>query len=78
MPRLETHGDGVSSPLRMSQFKGGESNPTYRLETPAASLVWRRKPSGATVPGAHAIDGEGRVIQALAQTDFPVHRRPAP
>ena len=34
----------------------------------------RRKPPGALLPGAHAVDREYRVINALASADFPVAR----
>ena len=45
------------------QFKGGQSNPTYLLETPARKYVLRRKPPGKLLPSAHAVDREFRVIQ---------------
>lgn len=63
---------GYAGPLSVSQFKGGQSNPTYRLDTPGASYVLRRKPPGRLLPGAHAVDREYRVISALASADFPV------
>jgi aminoglycoside phosphotransferase (APT) family kinase protein len=66
--------DGFEGPLNVSQFKGGQSNPTYRLDTPAASYVLRRKPPGRTLPGAHAVDREYRVMAALGREGFPVPR----
>jgi aminoglycoside phosphotransferase (APT) family kinase protein len=54
------------------QFKGGQSNPTYLLETPAQRYVLRRKPPGKLLPSAHAVDREYRVIGALAAQGFPV------
>jgi aminoglycoside phosphotransferase (APT) family kinase protein len=63
---------GFEGPLEVSQFKGGQSNPTYRIDTPRRSFVLRRKPAGALLQGAHAIDREYRVIAALQETGFPV------
>src|SRR6476646_2505537 len=59
-------------PLRVQQFKGGQSNPTYLLETPARRFVLRRKPPGKLLPSAHAVDREYRVISALHAQGFPV------
>ena len=56
----------------MRQFKGGQSNPTYLLETPARRYVLRRKPPGKLLPSAHAVDREFRVISALHAQGFPV------
>ena len=66
--------DGYAGPLRIEQFKGGQSNPTYKLITPGRSYVLRRKPPGPLLPGAHAVDREYRVITALAGQGFPVAR----
>jgi aminoglycoside phosphotransferase (APT) family kinase protein len=63
---------GFRGPLRIDQFAGGQSNPTYRLRTPEASYVLRRKPPGVLLKGAHAIEREARVMAALAGTGFPV------
>ena len=63
---------GFAGPLQVRQFKGGQSNPTYLLETPSRSYVLRRKPPGKLLPSAHAVDREFRVIQALAARGFPV------
>ena len=59
-------------PLTVRQFKGGQSNPTYLLETPARRYVLRRKPPGKLLPSAHAVDREFRVIGALYGQGFPV------
>ena len=64
--------DGYAGPLRVMQYKGGQSNPTYRLETPGRIYVLRRKPSGILLPSAHAVDREFRLISALHGTGFPV------
>ena len=61
-------------PLTVKQFKGGQSNPTYLLETPGAKYVLRRKPPGKLLPSAHAVDREYTVIKALNGTDMPVPR----
>jgi aminoglycoside phosphotransferase (APT) family kinase protein len=66
--------EGFTGPLRVEQFKGGQSNPTYKLVTPARDYVLRRKPPGPLLPGAHAVDREYRVITALAGQGFPVAR----
>ena len=63
---------GFSGPLAIEQFKGGQSNPTYLLETPARRYVLRRKPPGKLLPSAHAVDREYRVIRALRAQGFPV------
>lgn len=69
---MEAHVDGYEGPLEVSQFKGGQSNPTYQLETPGQKYVMRRKPPGKLLPSAHAVDREYKVITALGKTDFPV------
>lgn len=61
-------------PLTVEQFRGGQSNPTYRLVTRSRSYVMRRKPPGELLKGAHAVEREARVLTALAQADFPVPR----
>jgi aminoglycoside phosphotransferase (APT) family kinase protein len=63
---------GFVGPLSVSQFKGGQSNPTYFLETPQRRYVLRRKPPGKLLPSAHAVDREYRVIAALHPQGFPV------
>src|SRR6201747_2225006 len=65
---------GYQGPLVVLQFKGGQSNPTYRLDTPARSYVMRRKPFGKLLPSAHAVDREFKVIAALSKQGFPVAR----
>ena len=71
---MADHVDGFRGPLTISQFKGGQSNPTYKLDTPGAAYVLRRKPPGKTLPGAHAVDREYRVQKALGAHGFPVAR----
>jgi aminoglycoside phosphotransferase (APT) family kinase protein len=62
---------GYDGPLTVLQFKGGQSNPTYRLDTPTRRYVLRRKPFGKLLPSAHAVDREYRVITALSSQGFP-------
>jgi aminoglycoside phosphotransferase (APT) family kinase protein len=69
---LQTHVEGYQGPLEVRQFKGGQSNPTYQLVTPAKTYVLRRKPPGKLLPSAHAVDREFKVISGLAQAHFPV------
>jgi aminoglycoside phosphotransferase (APT) family kinase protein len=71
---LEREVEGYAGPLRVEQFKGGQSNPTYKLITPGRDYVLRRKPPGPLLPGAHAVDREYRVITALRAEGFPVAR----
>ena len=66
--------DGFAGALRVDQFKGGQSNPTYRLRTPGRDYVLRRKPPGVLLPGAHAVEREARVMSALGTVGFPVPR----
>lgn len=63
---------GFCGPVSIEQFSGGQSNPTFKLVTPRRSYVLRRKPMGILLKGAHAIDREARVMQALECEGFPV------
>jgi aminoglycoside phosphotransferase (APT) family kinase protein len=71
---LAAHVEGFASPLTVRQFKGGQSNPTYELSTPARAYVLRRKPPGTLLPSAHAVDREFTVISALHAQGYPVAR----
>ncbi len=71
---MAAHVAGFAGPLSVSQFKGGQSNPTYKLDTPRACYVLRRKPPGPILPGAHAVEREYRVLAALGGQNFPVPR----
>jgi aminoglycoside phosphotransferase (APT) family kinase protein len=66
--------EGFRGPLEVRAFKGGQSNPTYMLETPGGRYVLRRKPPGKLLPSAHAVDREHRVMTALRDTAVPVPR----
>jgi aminoglycoside phosphotransferase (APT) family kinase protein len=69
---LASNVEDFAGPLTVRQFKGGQSNPTYKLETPGRAYVLRRKPPGKLLPSAHAVDREFRVISALHAQGFPV------
>src|ERR1700761_1120140 len=69
---LSAHVAGFPGPIVISQFKGGQSNPTYLVETPLRRYVLRRKPPGKLLPSAHAVDREHRIISALHAQGFPV------
>jgi len=71
---MSDHVDGYAGPLSIQQFKGGQSNPTYKLDTPGAAYVLRRKPPGKLLPSAHAVDREFRVMKALGENGFAVPR----
>ena len=71
---MEREVEGYAGPLAIEQFRGGQSNPTYKLITPDRTYVLRRKPPGQLLPGAHAVDREYRVITALGGQGFPVAR----
>src|SRR5258705_10405098 len=66
--------DGFTGPLKEEQFRGGQSNPTYRLFTPGRSYVLRRKPPGDILPGADTIEREARGRPPLRKLDFPFPR----
>ncbi|MHA7602780.1 phosphotransferase family protein, partial [Alicycliphilus sp. T452] len=70
------HVQGFAGPLSVEMFKGGQSNPTYRLVTPACSYVMRSKPGPVArlLPSAHAIEREYAVMRALAGSEVPVPR----
>ena len=69
---MSRHVDGFRGPLEIEQFRGGQSNPTFRISAGGKRYVLRRKPPGKLLPSAHAVDREYRVITALAKTDVPV------
>ena len=71
---LQVHLPGFAGPLTIEQFKGGQSNPTFKLLTPGAAYVMRAKPGPVAklLPSAHAIEREYRVMGALAGRGVPV------
>jgi aminoglycoside phosphotransferase (APT) family kinase protein len=73
---LSVHLAGFAGPLTVEQFKGGQSNPTYKLITPQRTYAMRSKPGPVAklLASAHAIEREYRVMGALADTPVPVAR----
>ena len=71
---MNQHVEGFTGPIQVEMFKGGQSNPTYKLVTPNKSYVMRAKPGPVAklLPSAHAIEREYRVMKGLAGTDVPV------
>lgn len=71
VPQIE----GLKGPLDLTQFKGGQSNPTYCVSAAdGRRFVMRRKPPGPLLPSAHAVDREYKVLRALHEAGFPVAR----
>ena len=66
--------EGHGGPVRITRFNGGQSNPTYRIDSTTGIYVLRSKPPGDLLPTAHAVDREFRVLRALAGTDVPTPR----
>ncbi|SME99499.1 Predicted kinase, aminoglycoside phosphotransferase (APT) family [Tistlia consotensis] len=71
---LEDNLPGFTGIAALEKFPGGQSNPTYRLQTGGGSCVLRRKPFGVLLPSAHAVEREFRLLTALQPTGFPVPR----
>jgi aminoglycoside phosphotransferase (APT) family kinase protein len=69
-PRLED----FRGHIRVSQFKYGQSNPTFVISGGEREYVLRKKPPGKLLPSAHAVDREYRILKALQDTDVPVPR----
>jgi aminoglycoside phosphotransferase (APT) family kinase protein len=71
---LNTRLPGFSGPLSVEMFKGGQSNPTYKLITPSRQYVMRAKPGPVAklLPSAHAIEREFAVMKGLHGTRVPV------
>jgi aminoglycoside phosphotransferase (APT) family kinase protein len=71
---LKSNLEGFRGPLQVEQFKGGQSNPTYRVTAGGKRYALRKKPPGKLLPSAHAVDREYKVIKALHGVGFPVAR----
>jgi aminoglycoside phosphotransferase (APT) family kinase protein len=69
---MQDHIAGFSGPIDVRQFAGGQSNPTFLVQSAAARYVLRRKPPGKLLPSAHAVDREFRVLAALKDSGVPV------
>ncbi len=75
---MRDHVEGYSgAPLTVEQFKGGQSNPTFKLSAGDQRYVLRTKPGPAAklLASAHAIDREFRVMDALNKAGFPAARQ---
>ncbi len=74
---LRTQVDGFAGAVQIAQFKGGQSNPTFKLTAGDRHYVLRTKPAPAAklLPSAHAIDREFRVMDALSKAGFPAARQ---
>ena len=71
---MASHVEGFGGPVTVRKFAGGQSNPTYRIDSPSRAYVLRRKPFGPLLPSAHAVDREYKVIAGLYPVGFPVAR----
>jgi aminoglycoside phosphotransferase (APT) family kinase protein len=69
---LMKHLPGFQGPMKVLQFEGGQSNPTFIIEDDKSRFVLRKKPPGQLLASAHQIEREYQVIKALAGTDFPI------
>ena len=69
---MDENVESYSGDLRVEQFKGGQSNPTYKLIARDRNYVLRRKPPGPLLKGAHAIEREAQVLIGLEKARFPV------
>jgi aminoglycoside phosphotransferase (APT) family kinase protein len=69
---LRSQGRGFAGELRVAQFAGGQSNPTYLVTAGVHQYVLRRKPPGALLPSAHAVDREYKIMKALTDSGVPV------
>ncbi|GAB1378813.1 phosphotransferase [Pararhodobacter aggregans] len=71
---MQAHVAGYRGPLTLTRLKGGQSNPTWRVEAASGRYVLRQKPVGKVLPSAHQVDREYKVMKALGETDVPVPR----
>ncbi|MDX2209287.1 MAG: phosphotransferase family protein [Sphingopyxis sp.] len=67
--------EGFVGPIHLTKFKGGQSNPTYKIEAASGNYVLRRKPFGPLLPSAHAVDREFRVQSGVGKLGFPAARQ---
>lgn len=75
---LHAHSSEFEGELRISQFEGGQSNPTFLVEPVNAGdsrdrkWVLRKKPSGKLLASAHMVEREYRLMTALRDSEVPV------
>ncbi|WP_421905344.1 phosphotransferase family protein [Mameliella sp.] len=65
---------GTAPVTELTRISGGQSNPTYFVTHGGRRMVLRKQPNGEILKGAHAIDREYRVMQALGPAGVPVPR----
>ena len=63
---------GVADLSELTKISGGQSNPTYFVTHGDRRMVLRKQPDGPILKGAHAIDREYRVMNALGAQGVPV------
>ena len=71
---LDAHVEGIGGLVGITKFPGGQSNPTFLLDTADGQFVLRKQPPGRLLKSAHAVDREYRVIRALQGSEVPVPR----
>ena len=64
--------DGFGGRLRVRRYEGGQSNPTFLVESPTRRIVLRKRPPGVLLPTAHQVEREYRILAALAGSKVPV------
>ncbi|MEP6884741.1 MAG: phosphotransferase [Gammaproteobacteria bacterium] len=69
---MQAHVQGFTGSVEVNQFSGGQSNPTFLVQSATHRYVLRRKPPGKLLPSAHAVEREYRVITSLAESEVPV------
>ena len=69
---LQSQLGDFAGPAELRQFQGGQSNPTFLIQTPTKKFVLRKKPPGKLLPSAHLVEREYRILRALPGTDVPV------
>ncbi|MFL1403749.1 phosphotransferase family protein [Marinobacter sp. M1N3S26] len=74
---LKTHLPELASPVNagdasITPISGGQSNPTYFVTVGDRELVLRKAPNGELLPGAHRVDREYRIMDALSDSGVPV------
>ncbi len=69
---MQAHVSSFKGPLKILQFEGGQSNPTFLLQSPSGKYVLRKQPPGELLPSAHQVDREYRVMHGLGQVGAPV------
>ena len=69
---LRQHLSDFEGPISVSQFEGGQSNPTFIIDSKNKRYVLRKKPPGQLLPSAHQVEREYRILKALKGTDVAV------